>query len=254
MRVTLRESDHVYLNEKNERYTPVSTVLGAYKNPFDGEAASIAYAAKHGGTPEYWLNEWAKTSDYACRKGTAFHNLKENFVENSAFFKHDIMLSPVRNWKQLRETKPGFTYSDLPVGTYTELTLAHHGFKIAGTADLVTILPDGWVDIDDYKTNKELKKKGFRNQTMKAPLHEVQDANYWHYMLQLNIYGWLLAQYGFRIRRMRLLYYDMQPNHVEDVFAGRIPNLEPEIHVLPNFVNHAGRLLEHYVTHKRKAA
>lgn len=254
MRVTLRESDHVYLNEKNERYTPVSTVLGAYKNPFDTERIAAEYAEKNGKTAQFWIDTWAAGSAYANRKGTAFHNLKENFVENSAFFKHDIMLSPVKNWKQLRESKPGFTYSDLPVGTYTELTMAHHGFKIAGTADLVTILPDGWADIDDYKTNKALKFEGFRKQTMKAPLHGVQDCNYWHYVLQLNIYGWLLAQYGFKIRRMRLLYYNMQDEHVEDVFAGRIPNLEPEIHVLPNFVSHAGRLLEHYVTHKRKAA
>jgi ATP-dependent exoDNAse (exonuclease V) beta subunit len=252
MRVTLRESDHVYLNELNQSYTPVSTVLGAYKNKFDSHQASTDYAIKHGETPEYWLKKWSEISEYACNKGTAFHNLKENFVENSAFFKHDIRLSPVRNWKQLRETKPGYTFSDLPDGTYTELTMAHHGFKIAGTADLVTILPDGWVDIDDYKTNKLIKFEGFKKQTMMSPLHEVQDCNYQHYMLQLNIYGWLLAQYGFKIRRMRLLYYDMQPNHVEDVFAGRIPDLEPQIYTLPNFVPHAGRLLEHYVTHKRK--
>lgn len=253
MRVTLRESDHVYLNELNQRYTPVSTVIGAYKQPFNAEEVAEAYAYKHGGTAQYWLHQWSQISEFACNKGTAFHNLKEDFVLNSAFFKHDITMSPVFNWKQLRAEKPGMTYSDLPAGTYPELTLADHTRMIAGTADLVTILPGGWVDIDDYKTNKELKMQGFRGQRMKAPLHDVQDCNFFHYMIQLNVYGYLLSLYGFKVRRMRILYYDMKEEHVNKVLAGQgVPDLEPEIHELPNFVAHAGRLLDHYVTHKRK--
>lgn len=50
------------------------------------------------------------------------------------------------------------------------------------------------VIIGDWKTNKEIKTKGYFNkktnkvQCMKYPLNNIPDINYYHYTLQMSIY------------------------------------------------------------------
>lgn len=56
------------------------------------------------------------------------------------------------------------------------------------------------VIIGDWKTNKEIKTKGYfdkktnKVQCMKYPLNKIPDVNYYHYTLQMSIYMWLLQQ------------------------------------------------------------
>ena len=68
--------------------------------------------------------------------------------------------------------------------------------KLAGSIDMIFYRKsdDSYV-IYDWKRSKEIKKsndfggKGF------GPVAHLDDCNYWHYTLQLNVYKWMLEQY-----------------------------------------------------------
>lgn len=254
MKVTLYEENHTYRHEDGRIYDSVSHVISKYKRPFNAYQASIDYAFKHGMTPEYWRAKWDESRDLACNRGTAFHNTKELFVLNSAFYRTDVGFLPVHNWKQLRDTREDYTYSDLPAGVYVELTLCNHQIMVAGTADKVIIYPDGTFDIEDYKTNREFKMKGFQNQMMKAPLKDVPDAHAGHYGTQLNIYAWMLAQYGLRPRKLRITHYSIPAEENEAVLAGEaLPHIEPTIYHVGYNPRLTEKLLSHYaLTHSTK--
>ena len=56
------------------------------------------------------------------------------------------------------------------------------------------------VIIGDWKTNAEIKTKGYfdkktkKTQCMRFPLNKIPDVNFYHYSLQLSLYMWLLQQ------------------------------------------------------------
>ena len=67
-----------------------------------------------------------------------------------------------------------------------------------------------------HNTNKEIKKTSFYNkstrsyQMMKYPLGNLQDSNYWHYVLQLSTYAWMIQMMDprFKIKKLALIHYD----------------------------------------------
>ena len=45
---------------------------------------------------------------------------------------------------------------------------------------------------------------------MKYPLGNLQDSNYWHYVLQLSTYAWMIQMMDprFKIKKLALIHYD----------------------------------------------
>ena len=83
----------------------------------------------------------------------------------------------------------------LEPGVYPEHLAYLKSAAICGQADLVTIV-NGKVNITDYKTNKEIKEKGFTNwegitSKMYKPLSHLDDCNLNHYNIQLSIYMYI---------------------------------------------------------------
>jgi hypothetical protein len=91
--------------------------------------------------------------------------------------------------------------------------------KIAGQSDLVFVA-GGYVDIDDYKTNKEIVENSYgypaNPKMMLAPVENLMDCNYWHYALQLSIYMKLIL-----LRNKALKPGTLTLNHVEFELQGR---------------------------------
>lgn len=245
MRVILDEATHTYRNEKGQVYTGCSTLVGEFKEKFDREAKAEAYAKKNGETAEYWLAKWDAKRDKACDDGHRFHKEKEEGVGVQAY---DIRFGRqyrVRNQALELHTDD---LSLLPDGVYLELTLWHHGYRLAGQADKVyieTINGVRYVDIDDYKTNEqiELVSFQFRNgsfKMMKGPVSHLMDCNYFHYELQQSVYAFMLEGYGFVPRSLRLLHH----GHTGD--GGR------EIKGKPYDLNYRKREVLGMITHYRK--
>jgi hypothetical protein len=127
-------------------------------------------------------------------------------------------------------------YSKLPNGSYRELTLFNRRYMIAGQADNVTI-EDGFVDIDDDKTNGEFNTLSFKPprgnyKMLKTPLNKLMDCHLGHYTVQLSTYAWMLEQFGLKPRRLRLLHWTILPEHEEMIEAGKEVNIEPSQYIV----------------------
>ena len=86
---------------------------------------------------------------------------------------------------------------------------------IAGQSDLVYV-SDGYVDIDDYKTNKEIVENSYgfphNPRMMLDPVSNLMDCNYWHYALQLSIYMKLilLKNPNLKAGELRLIHFNFE--------------------------------------------
>jgi len=74
-----------------------------------------------------------------------------------------------------------------------------------------------------HNTNKKIETKAYfdrktkKHSTLKYPLNNIQDTNFWHYTLQLSTYAWLIQKINplFNIKRLVLLHYDHDGNNAE---------------------------------------
>ena len=94
-------------------------------------------------------------------------------------------------------------------GVYPEHFAYLKSAAICGQADLVTIV-NGKVHITDYKTNKEIKEKGFTNwegitSKMYKPLSHLDDCNLNHYNLQLSIYMYIILKHNPKLKPGKLV-------------------------------------------------
>lgn len=178
--ITLEESTHTYTDTQGIIYTPVSTVLGRYKEPFDRMAIATKTAKRQGLTVEEVLSDW----DSSAPHGTAVHRQIEGIFRGVDY--GDSLIQPhLKTFHQWRAT--GATF-------HPESILCHRGLRIAGTADLLVEKPNGVWSIVDWKTNKAIYKNSFGGKMMKAPLDHLEDCNWIHYSLQLSFYAVMLER------------------------------------------------------------
>ena len=97
------------------------------------------------------------------------------------------------------------------------------------------------VDINDFKTNKKIVTEN-KWDKMLYPLDKYDNCNYVHYNIQLSIYGWMLEQFGYKVRNLQITHY------IFDEQETPIAKREYKFEYLKEDVEN---LLEHYVTHKK---
>lgn len=172
-------------------------------------------------------DEWHTIRDEACERGTALHVAKEEQAYEAGYMKtnpKDINnnVKKIVNSEAINSTtiadKSVLTTPNtlkvsckelylLPDGYYPELIIWNDKYSICGTADKVWInTVDGirFIDIDDWKTNKEIKMPD--RYCMEMPLQHLSNVNYIHYTLQISIYAWMLEQVGFKVRNLYLTH------------------------------------------------
>ena len=96
---------------------------------------------------------------------------------------------------------PGQKLSD---GVYPEHFVYLKSLGICGQADLVSIV-NNQIHILDYKTNKEIKEKGFKNwegivSKMYNPVSHLDDCNIKHYNLQLSLYAYIIKKHNPKLK------------------------------------------------------
>lgn len=215
------EDEHKYIHKvTGGEYPSVTTILGHYKNKFDSISISEKYVETHPEiqTPEgakelidrymldmsvdEFLSEpvtaerlrdfWSQASLNATIKGNNFHYTQEIqtiYLETNLPSDYNDHVDNL--------------WTDLADGVYPELRIWHDDYQIAGTIDKV-VIKHPYVDIYDYKTNKRVLSKGSDRKKMLYPLHFLNDADYYHYQMQLNIYGYLLELWGYKVRKLEI--------------------------------------------------
>lgn len=273
--VCFNEEKHVYWNENdNEKYISVTTLIGKYGQPFDENFWSAYKALEKLLPADDWkiekkslldthrfnieildmydipintfnktqqdiLDEWHRTKQESCERGTKIHAELENSMYKMGA---NVSLKKFGIGGKFVCDK-GRTNLDLENGVYPEYLISRTSddgiLKIAGQIDLL-VKNGNEITICDWKTNKEIKTKGGfdtrTKQTVKMlyPLNKLEDCDLSHYNLQLSMYAWMVQKLNpeFIIKDLVLVHFDH--------------NGKQTVYHLPYLKNEVEQMLRHY--------
>lgn len=248
--VFFNDEEHSYLDKNDgSKYISVTTLLHEYQNAFNesffskykalealADADKFSWVKQGLLNTQIWkpelveklgidqsefdnkveeiLQSWHSNRDEACQHGSYVHNL----LETSFYGKTEFDLSQYG----LPQVCGNYTCDkgnyklDLDNGIYPEFLMSWispEGVRLAGQADLICKSGND-IDILDWKTNKEIKRRSFYNSSKKSnvklkyPLNNLEDCNYNLYMLQLSMYAYMLQQLNpdFNIRSLTIVH------------------------------------------------
>ena len=203
---------HTYTDIEGNNYISVSKVVSKYKAKFDSDKWSKVKALQRGITQEEILEEWRLKALASTDKGTEIHKAVEEYFVNDK--ESDIIKSYLPTFRLWKKTAVFF---------HPEKILYSKEYKVAGTCDMVVYSEkEDEYSILDWKTNKEIKKSN-KYQKMTGICSHLDDCNYNHYMLQLNLYARLLDK---PIKKLNIIHLTDKltiiPVKIDLEFADRI--------------------------------
>ena len=228
------EKTHDYIDiEDGSKWTGVTTWLHRFQPTKNWDEIATKYAKKHKRTKEDVQAEWKAENEKAIKRGHLYHSIREKeLLELESFDNLPIHTSLFKDG--LEQTFKLCPPQKLQPGVYPELFVALKSKKICGQADFVKITEDGFIDILDYKTNKEIKQNGFVNwdgieECMLQPFAKLPNTNFWHYAIQLNTYMYIIKKNNpnLKVGKMTLLHikFDEKDEAYETV-PYDVPNLQ----------------------------
>ena len=188
--ISLNEKTHIYsLQDSNIDFTSVTTYIGEFFEKFDQQKiaakliqTNIKYAHL---TVEELISEWDKSRDY----GTLVHKQIEEHV-NGLSQASDMKAKNAVLW-----------LNDFVKNKNCDLLVEKIIFAkelcLAGTMDVLIRLKDSnEYIIIDWKTNKKIDTKSYRNKKGTHPItSNIDDCKYNIYAFQLSLYRYILEEY-----------------------------------------------------------
>jgi len=230
--IIFEELSHRYtstINGKEIQYTSGTGFIGQFFQPFDPTGEITARCAKREGlTVEEIQAKWKAKGAASCKFGTRCHEVCEdvelgreirNTAENAkevATFKNAVkMATAFRNKLDILGVEKIVFDPDL---------------RIAGTIDLFAKSrkdPETYIIID-HKTNASIDTENKYDKYGLDPIDHVDDTNFFHYALQLNLYEYLL-KYGHYVPQYAK--FKLYLNHLTETSGKLIelPDMQSEI-------------------------
>ena len=212
MSIIFNAEDHSYKSidsDENINWISVTTLISKFKNPFNAEKVANKVSKKknskwYGIEPKKIQEIWNNESIRAMTLGTFYHDQREQDICSLSSIEREGFTIPVFTPKGEEDGIKIAPYQKLDPGVYPEHMVYLKSAGICGQADLVEIV-DGKVNIIDYKTNKEIKTKSFKNwegksERMSTPLSHLDDCNFNHYALQLSIYMYIIIKHNPKLK------------------------------------------------------
>jgi hypothetical protein len=234
------EGPHIYTVHGKQGYTSVTTWNHTHFGHFDSEGIvnNILKGKKiredptykyYGMTREQILKMWDDNTKEASGAGTQMHYDIECFyngmdVVNDSI-EYQFFEKFIKDFPDLKAYR-------------TEWMVFYEELKLSGSIDMVFELPDGTLQIYDWKRSKGFSygDEGWKTKyAITECIKHLPDANFWHYSLQLNTYKVILEhKYGKKISGMYLvrLHPENPSNTYERV---EVPLLEKEMADLLEF-------------------
>tara|TARA_R110002074_G_scaffold18755_9_gene60406 strand:- start:4697 stop:5521 length:825 start_codon:yes stop_codon:yes gene_type:complete len=216
MSLIFEEKGHLYKSiDPNEKikWVSVTSVISKFKEPFDAELqASKSTKNKKSKwykiSPKDILDIWNKESNRAMSLGTFYHNQREKDIIDLDTLTIDGKALPIIPPKIIDGLKYAPEQKLIP-GIYPEHFSYLKSAEICGQADYVEIIGNK-VNIIDYKTNKEIKKRSWKNwegiyKVLSAPLKHIEDCNLNHYTLQLSLYMYMIIKHNPKLKPGKLV-------------------------------------------------
>ena len=215
MPVIFKSDGHIYetLDENLEKdqikWTSVTSFVGLFKPKFDAEAQAKKSSKNkrskwHGMTPKEILAAWDGESQRAIGLGNWYHDEREKRLLEFKTIERDgtevPIIKPIVDQNGIKIAPQ----QKLSEGVYPEHFVYLKSAGLCGQADLVSIV-NGKINILDYKTNKEIKEKGFTNwegitSKMYNPVSHLDDCNLKHYNLQLSLYAYIIKKHNPKLK------------------------------------------------------
>jgi len=218
MAVIFKEDGHIYeslnknLEKENIKWLSVTSFVSMFKPKFNSKAQARK-SAKNKKSKWYGMEEkdilaaWNGESERAINLGNWYHNQRETDILDFKTIERQGIEVPI--------IKP-----------IIEHLVYLKSAGICGQADIVEIVK-GKINITDYKTNKEIKEKGYTNwegntKKMYNPLGHLDDCNLNHYNIQLSLYAYIIKKHN-----PKLKVGDLTIQHVKFVQADTDKNGYP---------------------------
>ncbi len=245
-------------------WTSVTSFVGMFKKKFDAEAQAIKSSNNkrskwYGIDPKEIQTIWSNEGSRAVINGSWYHDEREadlmsidtiqrmgvNIPIIKPIVENGIKRAPVQR---------------LTEGIYPEHFVYLKSVGLCGQSDRVEVVRD-IVDVIDYKTNKEIKKEGFKSwdgitEKMLGPCSHLDDCNFNHYALQLSTYMYIILKHNPTYKPGKLTlhhiifekegddkfgYPILKKNHedkpiVKSVIPYEVPYLKTEVRNMINFI------------------
>lgn len=207
--VIFDEESHTYTNpDTGEIYISTTTLLGNYEKEFDTEGHATRIAKRDGIDKQFILDEWEKTKNDACDKGTKIHKIMEDHINGEPVPQCSIQQRVALN--ELYKSYDDSVKSELPKrgykGTVAEMILSHDGYKLAGMADIIYDYGKHFF-VGDFKTNKAFRFYSPYNEFLLSPVDHLEACQFNVYTLQLSIYAYMYEQQTGKKCKGLIIYY-----------------------------------------------
>jgi len=215
MAVIFKEDGHIYeslnknLEKENIKWLSVTSFVSMFKPKFNSKAQARK-SAKNKKSKWYGMEEkdilaaWNGESERAINLGNWYHNQRETDILDFKTIERQGIEVPII--KPIIDNNGIKIASDqkLEEGVYPEHLVYLKSAGICGQADIVEIVK-GKINITDYKTNKEIKEKGYTNwegntKKMYNPLGHLDDCNLNHYNIQLSLYAYIIKKHNPKLK------------------------------------------------------
>jgi hypothetical protein len=196
MQVTFKEEGHIYESFPARSWTSVTRVVETFHEKFNAPPMALRnsqdqFSKWYGIEPEEILSLWEKENRRSTDVGHRYHGRMESKATRLGSKKHRGKVLRVIPTPFINGVKTALDQK-LGEGVYPEHIIYNERIGVCGQSDLVFVA-DGFVDVSDYKTVKELKLQSWRNKSgqpkmMLPPVAHLEDCHLYHYALQLSIY------------------------------------------------------------------
>tara|TARA_B100000427_G_scaffold226150_1_gene189700 strand:- start:99 stop:824 length:726 start_codon:yes stop_codon:yes gene_type:complete len=193
--ISLDEVSHTYTLKNSEiKFNSVTEFIGGFFQPFDEQevAKKLTQLNKYKGQSiNDILNEWEQRRN----RGTIVHREIEDFIiERNANGKRDSLYNlDLKTQQAIKFLNKCNIYKNNLI--FPEVRVFSEELRLAGTIDLIIYnKPKNEISIIDWKTNVEIKKRGYRNGT-KSATKNIEDCSFNKYELQLSMYRYILENF-----------------------------------------------------------
>jgi hypothetical protein len=239
MKLQFKADTHTYesVDDPSKKWTSVTSMISLFKKPFDKKAVAEKSSKNkkskwYGMTPEEIIAVWEGETNRALTLGSWYHDQREAEVLACDTLRREGIDLPI--FRPIVDGDVKLSPDQkLVSGIYPEHLVYLNSAKICGQADRVEVVGD-YVNIYDYKTNKEIKTEAYTNwegitEKMTGPLAHLDDCNLIHYSLQLSIYMYIILKHNHNLKPGK-----MQIHHIvfekdgEDKFGYPIVATDPQ--------------------------
>lgn len=212
MAIQFKAENHKYESidgeQKKINWLSATRLISLFKPIFNKEAQAKK-SAKNKRSKWYAMTEkdiiaaWDGENKRAINLGSWYHDQREKeLLMCDTLQRSGLDLPIIRPIEQ--DGLKLAPAQNLTAGIYPEHMMYLKSAAICGQADRVEVIGDH-VDIYDYKTNKAIKTRSYKNwegqsEKMLSPLEHLDNCNLNHYALQLSLYMYMVLKHNHTLK------------------------------------------------------